>query len=116
MNLQELWPTALALAIGVLAVTRVVRLIVTDTYPPMADLRDWWIEWSQHKGLGNWTPLIECPWCAAPYVAAPAVLWFASLVAWPGATWNLWLWWIVNGWAALAWIAAWLSVREDPPD
>ncbi len=101
-----------ALAIGVLAVARVVRLVVDDDYPPMVRVREWYVG----RAPLDWQPLMECPWCCAPYIALPAVLWFASLFAWPGATWNLYLWWILNGWAAVAWAAAWINLRDIPPE
>lgn len=112
MVLDEPLPLLLAVAVGVLAVARVVRLVVDDEYPPVLKVKEAYL---RHAPL-DWQPLVECPWCVAPYVALPAVLWFASLVAWPDATWNVYLWWIVNGWAAVAWAAAWLTLRDVPPD
>ena len=53
---------------------------------------------------------------AAPYLALPAVGWFATLVAFPDWTANVWLWWVVNGWAAASWVAAFLTVRDIPPE
>lgn len=106
----------LGITVGVLAVARAVRLVVDDDYPPIVTLREWWTEWSARKGLAEWTPLVECPFCAAPYIALPATLWFASLVAWERSTWNLWLWWIVNGWAAASYVASMIVVRDVPKD
>lgn len=102
----------IALIVGVLAVTRVVRLIVDDSYPPVEKFRQWYVA----KVPERWGTLVECPWCAAPYVAAPAVAWFAALVARPSWTWLVWTWWIVNGWAAVSWLASFLTLRDEPPD
>lgn len=102
---------ALAVAVGVLAVARAVRLVVDDDYPPMETLREAYLRHSPQR----WNALIECPWCVAPYLAAPAVAWFATLIAFDN-TWNDWLWWLINGWAAVSWAAAWLTLRDVPPD
>lgn len=112
MNLRDWWPLTLAAIVCVLAVTRATRLVVDDTYPPIERFRVWFVT----KVPEQWGPLIECPWCAAPYLALPAVVWFASLVAFPDWTANLYVWWIVNGWAAVSWLAAWLTVRDIPSD
>lgn len=112
MRLDTAWPLVLAVAIGVLAATRLVRLIVDDDWPPIMRARDRYV----NRVSAEWAPLVECPWCVGVYVALPATLWFASLVAWPGATWNLYLWWICNGWMALAWAVAWLNLRDLPPE
>jgi hypothetical protein len=106
------FPFVVALVVGVLAVARVVRLVVDDDLPVVRRAREWFVD----RASVDWQPLVECPWCVAPYVALPAVLWFASLFAWPGATWNHYLWWIVNGWAAVSWAAAFLCLRDVPPD
>jgi hypothetical protein len=102
----------LAVIVGVLAVTRAVRLVVDDDWPPIKRAREWYDD----RASVDWQPLVECPWCVSVYFALPAVLWFASLIAWPGAEWNHWLWWIVNGWLAVAWMTAFLCVRDLPPE
>jgi len=112
MTPAEPFTFVLALIVGVLAVTRVTRLIVDDSYPPMERVREWYVS----KVPERWMPLVECPWCAAPYVTLPAVGWFALLVAFPSWTAVVWVWWIVNGWAAVSWLAAFLTLRDEPPD
>lgn len=102
----------LGIIVGTLALTRALRLVVDDEYPPMVRAREWYCRHTPEE----WNPLIECPWCAAPYLALPAVIWFASLVAFPTNTVNNWAWWIINGWAAGSWVAAYLTVRDIPPD
>lgn len=112
MSLDDPWPLLLGVVVGVLAVARVVRLIVDDEFPPIVSAVAWW----RDRASVDWKPLVDCPWCTAPYLALPAVLWFSSLIAWPGATWNLWLWWIVNGWAAVSWAVAYICLRDVPPE
>jgi hypothetical protein len=102
----------LALIVGVLAVTRLVRLIVDDDWPPVVRFREWYIG----RTSDEWQPLVECPWCVAVYVAAPAVAWFALLYAFPSWTAVLWVWWVANSWMAVAWVAAFLCGRDIPPE
>ncbi|HEY6416842.1 MAG TPA: hypothetical protein VIX41_11405 [Acidimicrobiales bacterium] len=112
MRIDQPLPLLLAVVVGTLAVARVVRLIVDDEWPPVKRAREWYVD----RASVDWQPLVECPWCVSVYFALPAVLWFASLFAWPGANWNEYLWWIVNGWMALSWIVAFLCLRDVPPD
>lgn len=102
----------LAIITGLTSLTRATRLIVDDTYPPT--------EWLKAKLMAKlperWHQLFECPWCAAPYLALPATIWFALLVQFPTWTVNNWLWWCVNGWAAASWVAAFATLRDQPPD
>lgn len=112
MRIDDPFPLLLAIAVGVLAVARAVRLVVDDSWPPIKRAREWYVD----RASVDWQPLVECPWCVSVYFSLPAVLWFASLVAWPHAEWNLWLWWILNGWAALSWAVAYLCLRDVPPE
>jgi hypothetical protein len=102
----------LSIITGILAVTRVVRLVVDDAWPPMEKARKAYAR----RASDEWLPLIECPWCVAPYVALPAVAWFALTFRFPTWTVNNWAWWIVNGWAAVSWLAAYLTLRDIPPE
>ena len=98
--------------VAVLAVTRATRLIVDDTYPPVL-----WAKGKFVNAVGEkWAELVECPWCTAPYLAALEVAWVGLLVRFPHWSANTWIWWLVNGWAALSWLAAYLTVRDIPPD
>jgi hypothetical protein len=112
MRTDDHFILAVAILVGVLAVTRAVRLIVDDDYPPVL-----WAKRHFVRRVGEpWSDVVECPWCAAPYVAAPAVAWFALLIAQPSWTWLAWAWWLVNSWAAVSWVAAYLSLRDIPPE
>lgn len=112
MRLDEPLPLLLAVVVGTLAVARMVRLVVDDDWPPMVRARERYV----NRVSAAWQPLVECPWCVSVYFALPAVLWFASVVAWPDVEWNRTLWWIVNGWLAVAWAAAWINLRDIPPE
>lgn len=112
MRFDEPWDVLLAVVVATLAVTRATRLVVDDTYPPIEHFREWFV----NKVPDEWGPLVECPWCSAPYLALPAVAWLATLFAFPDWTANIYIWWIVNGWAAISWLAAFLTVRDIPPD
>ena len=94
-----------AAIVGTLGVTRITRLIVDDDYPP--------VQWATMKLAERlpekWVKLVECPWCVAPYVT------FVNLV-WAWATDLHWTWWFGNVWAAVAWVAAFLCLRDIPPE
>jgi len=53
--------------------------------------------------------LVECPWCVAPYIT------FVDLV-WAWSTDLHWTWWFGNVWAAVSWIAAYMCLRDIPPE
>lgn len=94
-----------AAIVGVLAAARVTRLIVFDSYPPVAWLRAWW-----HKVTkdGKWAMLVDCPYCASPYVAA------VILLAGELSHYHRW-WWIVCGWLAASYVAS-IVVSYDGDD
>ena len=94
-----------AFVVGVLAVARITRLIVDDTFPPVRAATDWYIRHTPEK----WGALVECPWCVAPYITVVDMAW-----AW--STGLHWTWWFGNVWAAVSWLAAWLTLRDIPPD
>ena len=97
---------------GLVALARATRLVVDDAYPPMERIRAWYV----NRTSEAWNPLVECPWCAAPYLAVPAVAWFAITYHFTDWTVNTWIWWLVNGWAAASWLAAYLTLRDIPPE
>lgn len=94
-----------AFVVGVLATARIVRLIVDDDFPPVL-----WVRRQIAKLLPpSWLDVLDCPWCAAPYVAIVNIAW-----AW--ASGLHWSWWLGNVWAATAWIASYLCLRDVPED
>lgn len=108
---MDIFTKGLALVTGTLSVSRAVHLVLDDDWPVIKALREWWIDHTSTE----WHDVIECPWCAAPYIAAPAVLWGGALVAFPTNKVNNWAWWLVNGWAALSFAAAYINLRDVPP-
>lgn len=105
-----------AAIVGTIAVARATRLVTSDGYPPAKAVRDWWIRVTHD---GPWSLLAECPFCFAPYAAAADLAWAAWVL--PGSdpldAWSVgWWWWIVNGWAAVSYLAAMIVVRDEPPE
>ena len=95
---------AAAFVLGVLGTARATRLVVDDTYPPMAWLRD---RWRRLVNDGPWAELVDCAFCAAPYIAAVNLA--AALLSDLHPAW-----WIVNGWLAAAYSASMIVVRDTP--
>lgn len=94
-----------AAAVGVLATARLTRLLVFDSYPPVAWMR---AKWHSITKDGKWAMLVDCPYCAAPYFAA-VVFGVGELTDYP--TW----WWIVCGWLAASYAAS-IVVAYDGDD
>lgn len=107
--------------VGVLGIARAVRLVTSDSWPPIKALRDRWKvrtgQWVDgHLEPGPWTDLFTCPFCFAPYPTALALA---------GAIWaGLWSpdlgtlagwWWVLAVWAAASYAAAMVVVRDEPP-
>lgn len=108
----------LALMLWVLGSARLVRLLLFDSYPPVAWLRDRWDRaTSSEDGYpGSWTPLLHCAYCAAPYVTlltGVVSLWLlpASVPYSHAQTW----FWLTAGWAAASYAAA-IAVAYDGDD
>lgn len=93
-----------ATVVGVLGTARLTRLVVDDSYPPAAWLRD---RWRRLTRDGPWAELVDCAFCAAPYIAAPNL-------AWAVLSDLHWSWWLVNGWLAAAYSASMIVVRDTP--
>lgn len=89
--------------VAVVGSARFTRLIVADSYPPSMWVRD---KWRVITKDGSWSKLVDCPWCAAPYVCA-ANLGLGYFLHWP--TW----WYIVNCWLAASYAAAWLVYKDE---
>lgn len=82
--------------IGVLATARLTRLLVHDTYPPSAWVRD---KWRSLTHDGAWSELVGCHYCAAPYFAV------LVLLAGEWSDYNPW-WYYVCGVLAGSYVAA----------
>lgn len=104
-----------ALILGTIAVARATRLAVSDAYPPAVWVRERWVNATGSRArTRDWAPLLECPFCFAPYAAAVDLTW--ALVT--GLEWGPWwasAWWVVNVWAAVSYAASMLVVRDEPP-
>lgn len=62
----------LTLILVAIASARGTRLIVHDVYPPAYAVRQAWIRLVGEDSI--WRKLVECHYCASPYVAA--AIWF----------------------------------------
>jgi len=93
-----------AVVVGVISVARLTRLLVIDSYPPVAWVRN---KWREITNDGPWSELVDCPYCAAPWFALPILAWayLSDLHA---------SWWIFNGWLAAAYVAAYIVDRITP--
>ena len=93
---------AFAVLLLVLGSARFTRLVTADSYPPSVKLRIWW---SNHVNE-MWEPLLQCPWCFAPYVVAVnmATAWLSDMHP---------VWWIVNGWLSAAYAASWVVFHDE---
>lgn len=115
-----------AFIVGTITVARLTRLVVHDAYPPAKAVRGWWVRKTSRTAVvdgqevqtdGPWTPLAECPFCSAPYLALAAVAWAAVVL--PGGdpfdAWSAsWWWWLANLWGAVSYLAAMIEVRDEP--
>lgn len=105
LTFDEPFVLVAAFVIGTIAVARMTRLIVDDSFPPVEWMREHFVRRMPEK----WGVLVECPWCVAPYITLVDIAW-----AW--STGLHWSWWFGNLWAAVAWLAAWMTLRDIPPD
>jgi hypothetical protein len=104
------WYLIAAAVVAILGVGRLTRVLVVDSYPPAAWLRD---KWRTVTKDGDWSLLALCFWCSSPWIMAVAMVWF-----W-GGTHVLWLgvaWWVFWGWLALSYATAMVIARDDPHD
>ena len=90
-----------AVLVGVLASARLTRLLTTDTWPPSVWLR---VKWAEVTKDGPWYDLVECPWCASPWIVAVNLA--AALVTDLHPAW-----WIFNGWMAASLVVAWVTIK-----
>lgn len=107
-----------AFVLAVIATARAARLVVHDAYPPAMAVRTWWINQTEVRGgwRADWAPLVTCPFCCAPYLAA-VVLGVGMLAGIWQPGWSLaGVWWTGAVWASLSYLAAMLVVRDEPED
>lgn len=92
-----------AALIGVLSVGRLTRLLVAEDYPPAVWLRT---KWDTVTKDGEWSKIVHCPWCAAPYIGA-------MILAWALLSDFHWSWWVFNGWLAGSYAASWVVFHDE---
>lgn len=100
--LESPWLLLAAVALLVIGSARITRLVTGDKFPPSIRLRIWW---AGHTN-SMWQPLMECPWCFAPYVVAAnmTAAWLSDLHP---------AWWIINGWLAASYAASWVVYHDE---
>lgn len=120
-----------AFLLAVIATARLARLVTSDAYPPMEAIRTRWEVWQAnrdaHRPIAHrpgtlasirygWGPLLTCPFCCAPYLAAAVLaVGMAGGVWQPG--WSLaGVWWTGAVWASVSYLSAMLVVRDEPED
>lgn len=103
------WLLLAAAVVSVLAVGRFTRLLVEDDFPPAVWIRQRYTDVVPDQ----WTGLVTCPFCLAPWLQLVSLLW-----AWLGGidpqTWSGGLWWLAHLWFALAYLASMVVVRDQP--
>lgn len=106
--LDHLWFTIVTAVVAFLGVARAVRIVVHEEFPPGRWVRNTWIRIT--KG-GQWSDVVTCHWCNAPYLIAGSMIWFAiGLWAWEPL---LWAWWAVHLWGALSYAASWVVHHDE---
>jgi hypothetical protein len=99
-----------AFILATFAVARAARLLVYDDMPLFKNVREWWV-----RHTGQWGTLFLCQFCMTPYLAAGDLAWaLTTRINW----FTFWgaAWWVVNGWAAMSYIAAMVVSRDEPPE
>lgn len=108
--------TALAVVV-VLSSARLTRLVTYDKFPPVAWLRNEYIEWTDKTDRRRgWQLLAFCPYCASFWVTLTVVLtalWAGVLDGDAGTPAHIW--WIVNGSLGASYLAAVFMVHDGEP-
>ncbi len=106
MGILPAWAVySLAVLVGIGASARLARLLIHDTYPPIAWVRR---KWDALTHDGEWAELVHCHYCATPYIVAAVMLaaWLSDLHT---------AWWVVCAWLTASYVAAWV-VSNDGSD
>lgn len=85
--------------ITVTSAARLTRLATADKFPPVAWLREQFIEFTdKHPRLISWQLIAYCGYCAGPWLTALVVGWaaLAGVTAGEGST-PATVWWFFNG-------------------
>ena len=85
-----------AIVVGILSSARLTRLLVRDTWPPSVWVR---LKWAEITKDGEWSDLVECPWCASQWITGAIMATALVTDLHP-------VWWVFNGWMAASLIVA----------
>lgn len=104
MTITDLAVYLAAFLVGSVATGRIVRLWTQDNFPPVAWLRQKFVNLVGPDS--TWADLAECPWCASFWFTAVNVsyAWFSELH---------WSWWFLNVIMAATYVAAWIVVHDE---
>ena len=102
----------MALIVGIFSVARTARLLVWDSYPPVAWLR---MKWDDKFGDEGWGVLIHCQFCCTPYMAMGMALWWWLAFTYGDGTAQA-AWWTINGVWGLSYVSAMLVSYDTPDD
>lgn len=106
MSHHEWYVWLAAFVVGTISVARTARLLIHDDFPPMVWLR---LKFFTKVGDTPWAKLMDCPFCQAPYLSLGMFVW-----AWLSDL--AWWWWVPNTWWSMAYLAAILFARDEPPE
>lgn len=100
---QDLVINAVAVVVGVVGTARMLRIWTNDDFPPVLAFRNFWRRVTDD---GPWSALVDCLWCAAPYLVA-------ANIAWALLSHFHWSWWLLNSWMAISYAASWLVFHDE---
>lgn len=101
MVVTEILYILAAILVGSLASARLTMLVTEDSWPPSVWLR---LKWAEITKDGPWADLVECPWCASPWIVGVNMVVALVTDLHP-------LWWIFNGWMAASLVVAWVTIK-----
>lgn len=101
MDVTDILYTCAAVLVGILASARLTRLLVRDTWPPSVWVR---LKWAEITKDGVWSDLVECPWCAAPWIVGVNMVLALVTDLHPA-------WWAFNGWMAASLVVSWVTKK-----
>lgn len=101
MAVTEILYILAAVLVGILASARLTRLLTEDSWPPSVWVR---LKWGEITKDGPWADLVECPWCAAPWIVGINLALALVTDLHPA-------WWIFNGWMAASLAVSWVTIK-----
>lgn len=102
-DLPPVFVAVLAILTAWFGTARLTRIITHDDYPPAEWVRSHWVARAGEK----WGPLVECIWCAQPYVVL-------ACLAWGYFTELHWSWWAFWVWMAFSQAGSTLLAYDEP--